>query len=551
MSCPAGIIKPQQQLLKRRRRDYSQSSIYLPNNRVKRGRTHVNTFHVNAKHEVLFSSFSSLSSNTSSSTSSSPSSIKSLMSEDESDNVKHHHHHHSTTTTTNNNNNTNNNKNYYNNKSHGVRFNVETVPEPLLQHKHKQALSRKTYLQYLTTMNRNIKEGSQLEAVSFHDGINFDGDNNVDNGISNDGIMDSGNGIHDKDSKLKLVAVGGNSFLIACVTAFAQHLPLGLSPDHIWNLITYAFAKHVDIHADELRSQVVVNHNKEDENENENENEKEKGSMESEIKVKKLIMNTPDSFHMSTGNNNPDTGASDKEWEQIVFPQFSKQIKENIHPESYSLLTEQFTTTTVASNMTNEIALISTMKNYFSYGMRTCCGIPNITLKGKEEDWVSLRHRTEALQKYMKKDFANYWMPLLLPILDQFVESYRANVNHSFWQSMVKLRNSGGGSGSYSFISGWMQIFFPYLASGQLNVNLRPWQDMYFNGPEPGNFPSIICTAPIEWNYHGTNHTLDLNAGINAVSQREEDGMLCPEIGWYVTHSNSSEKKDDNSHKNS
>jgi hypothetical protein len=143
----------------------------------------------------------------------------------------------------------------------------------------------------------------------------------------------------------------------------------------------------------------------------------------------------------------------------------------------------------------------------------------------------------------MKKDFAHHWMPLLLPILDQFVESYRGNVNDSFWQFMVKLQNSGGGSGSYSFISGWMQIFFPYLASGQQNGNLCPWQDMYFNGPETGNFPSIICTAPIEWDYHGTNFTLDLNAGINAVSQREEDGMLCPEIGWYVTHSNLSEKK--------
>jgi hypothetical protein len=136
----------------------------------------------------------------------------------------------------------------------------------------------------------------------------------------------------------------------------------------------------------------------------------------------------------------------------------------------------------------------------------------------------------------MKDDFASYWMPLVLPILDEFVDSYRGIVNHGFWQSMVKLHDNGMDSGYREFISGWMQIFFPYLASGDLNSSLRPWQHMYFDGPEPHEFPPILCTAPVEWNYHGTQFMLDFNAGVNAVSQKEEDGMLSPEIGWYVAH---------------
>jgi hypothetical protein len=73
-----------------------------------------------------------------------------------------------------------------------------------------------------------------------------------------------------------------------------------------------------------------------------------------------------------------------------VFPGFSTQIKEHNRQEIHSLLTERFSTTTTASMTASEITLMSSMKNYFSYDMHTECGIPNIILKGTEEDWVSL-----------------------------------------------------------------------------------------------------------------------------------------------------------------
>jgi hypothetical protein len=136
----------------------------------------------------------------------------------------------------------------------------------------------------------------------------------------------------------------------------------------------------------------------------------------------------------------------------------------------------------------------------------------------------------------MKEDFASYWLPLVLPVLDEFVASYRGKVNHGFWQSMVKLRNNGMSSGRRTFISGWMQIFFPYLDSGRLNGGLHPWQEMYFNGPKPGDFPNIISSAPVTWNYWDTDFGMEFNAGLSAVSQNTVDGMLFPEIGWYVTH---------------
>ena len=61
----------------------------------------------------------------------------------------------------------------------------------------------------------------------------------------------------------KLVYAGGQGFLVAALTAFAQHLPLRLSPDDIWAVIINGFARHVNDHAEELRHNFVSHQGKE------------------------------------------------------------------------------------------------------------------------------------------------------------------------------------------------------------------------------------------------------------------------------------------------
>ena len=370
----------------------------------------------------------------------------------------------------------------------GVRFNVETVPEPLEEHLRKTKLSRDSVLE-------SLKHSS---ASAYSDKRKIDPQDVRIEALSSNH--------HDN-----LIYVGGNGFLVACVTAFAQHLPLKLSPDHIWSLITYAFAKHVDKNAEELRSKFVSHQGK-----------------------KRLLVETPGNFRMSDPTNSG-SGASPEEWEHFVFGEFSEQIRQHIGDKTHATVTAEFTTTTPISRAAFEISLMAATKNYFSFGMRTECGIPRITLLGTEQDWVSLRNRAQDLSQLMVPKFSEYWMPLLLPILDQFVESYRGNVNHGFWQSMLKLRHNGMSSGYAKFISGWMQILFPYLGSGRLNEKLRPWEEMYFEGPEPEDFPLLVSTVPVDWKYHGVTFDMDFSAGVTGVSQ-DEDGTLAPVVGWYVTH---------------
>ena len=176
-----------------------------------------------------------------------------------------------------------------------------------------------------------------------------------------------------------LVYSGGHGFLAAVLTAFARHLPLTLGADEVWVLISFAFAKHVDKHAEELRHHFVSHEGK-----------------------KRLFVEVGEDF-LPTGD--PATGKSPEDWEDIVFPNFSSQIREYIGPETHEAIAGRFSTTTKVAQAAHEVTLMSAMKNYFSYGMSTMCGISKVTLLGSEADWTELRVRAEALGSKMTKEF--------------------------------------------------------------------------------------------------------------------------------------------------
>jgi hypothetical protein len=308
---------------------------------------------------------------------------------------------------------------------------------------------------------------------------------------------------------INLVQCGGDGFMACCMTAFARHLPLELSPDHLWALVAFAFARHVNKHAEQLRHHFVDFD----------------GKQRLEIRADGLVMGK----------------SSAAEWEAGVFPAFSEQIKQAVGASVHADLSGGgFSTTTAAARACHEVTLMSTLRSYFSYGMRTRCGIPSVTLRGTRADWASLRSRAESLAGKMTPDFADKWVrPCLLPILDQFVAAYDGDVDHGFWQSMVKLRHTGGGSGSYSFVSGWVQNLFPYLAGDTPNQNLRPWQHAYFAGPQPDQFPPVSSSVPVDWDYHGTVHDLHFHAGFVGFCQSQDpaaNGRIAPALGWAVTH---------------
>ncbi len=61
-----------------------------------------------------------------------------------------------------------------------------------------------------------------------------------------------------------------------------------------------------------------------------------------------------------------------------IIGEFSGQIKQFIGGECHSMLTPNFTTTTLTSKVACEIALMDAMKVYFDYGMTCGCGISKV-----------------------------------------------------------------------------------------------------------------------------------------------------------------------------
>lgn len=318
-----------------------------------------------------------------------------------------------------------------------------------------------------------------------------------------------------EDDRTPFVYAGSQGFLAACMMSFAQHLPLALTPDHLWTVVAQGFARHVHQNAEALREHFVAHEGKK------------------EIRFREN--------RMKRGESPPEM------WEELIFPRFSEAIGEQMsNQEAYETLSQKvFSTTDATAQAASEVVLMSAMKEFFEFTMVTSCGIPQIRLEGTREDWVALRERTAKLAQWMvpNSTHGELWITdIVLPILDQFLQAYDGHVNYCFWQTMVKFRNTGGGSGSYDFLSGWLPTLFPYLSmdEGETRPNpfLRSWQESasaMHEGPKPTEIPTQVSSVPVKWEYFGTDFPLHFHAGFRGITQ-EADGTLAPVLGWYVTN---------------
>jgi len=164
--------------------------------------------------------------------------------------------------------------------------------------------------------------------------------------------------------------------------------------------------------------------------------------------------------------------------------------------------------------------------------MNTSCGIPSIELQGTEDDWKNLTTRAKKLCELMVPVVGKKWCAVLEPVLDQFVEAYKGNVNSKFWQGIAKNIPHGRGSGSYSTVSGWITVL--YLELEQYHKN---WEIMAENdGPRPELIPKVISSTPVTWNYNGNELFLHFHSGcFGGIYDPLTKSVAC-QTGWVVSH---------------
>ncbi len=301
-------------------------------------------------------------------------------------------------------------------------------------------------------------------------------------------------------------------------------------------MILQGVSVHVNKHAGELQDKWVINAEK---------------HSDDRIKKKTLLVNS-DSFILGERDGTTGPRLTVNDWDSMVINpignRFLNQIKGQIHPDAFAdLLVDQETGlsgTTDVERVAMGITVMTTLKEYFGYTIATSCGFPYIVLEGEKSDWIKIRESAERLVKgRCTSQFADDWLPALLPLLDKFVEEYEKGVqltatedvtcpatdvkcsaktevpiDSKFWNAMVK-RGGIPGSGGISWFTGWMNILFPYIGLEYDQIINRYAFEAYSPsrryveiedehcyspiGPSTKSFPNGLSKVPVEWNYHG------------------------------------------------
>jgi hypothetical protein len=297
-----------------------------------------------------------------------------------------------------------------------------------------------------------------------------------------------------------------HSFMAAVHEAFLDHRPLVLSPDMLWLLIAQGFARCVNNNAELMRSYFVTHQDK------------------------KTIEVRRDDFLK---------GSPENPWPE-VFSEFSDEIRLEIGNENHSRIVVPFSTTGSVERAANELALMDSMKSFFSYVLFTLCGIPEVRLEGLPADWNLLRDKTRDLGAAYE---LGWWTDYLVPILDRIAANAAGTDDSDLWRDIYKYQEMSGGP----IINGWVVNFFPYLEGHSGSDRRNSALTHYPACQEPsdgiglGYVPSGLSKVPFLWQYFRRKFNMEFIAGFTAFTQDAETLAVRPKIGWAVREKSAQE----------
>lgn len=238
-----------------------------------------------------------------------------------------------------------------------------------------------------------------------------------------------------------------NSLYDAIHIAYSRHLKLILRPDDIWLAIVIQFGFYVNGHAEQLRHKLVPHQDK------------------------IMLQDSTIDYGMP--------GFVDAFAERMTL-----LIREHVKdPALVDWLMPEFTTTTAHDKTVATMALMSTLKAYFNFGMSNLCGLPEVELQGTLQDWQTLRQKLNRLLDFSIQEESDglndhdvgpeghpltamqRWHCMLSGILDEMVLSRSGLVNHEFWNSCMYEHAYGSGDDVYS---GWANAFVLFSSQGNV-----------------------------------------------------------------------------------
>eukprot|EP01111_Echinosteliopsis_oligospora_P018506 TRINITY_DN852_c0_g1_i1.p1 TRINITY_DN852_c0_g1~~TRINITY_DN852_c0_g1_i1.p1 ORF type:complete len:350 (-),score=62.08 TRINITY_DN852_c0_g1_i1:49-1098(-) len=215
-----------------------------------------------------------------------------------------------------------------------------------------------------------------------------------------------------------------NGFYSAFANAYNNHEDVTISPDDVWMTIMIQFSKFVNDNAEALRTLFVSHEGK-----------------------KKLVV--------TTGQE-----TEESQWTEFCLL-MREAVKKNTKGDIVSVLEPGFTTSGRVENLLASIGVMDSFKKYFSYGRCIpCCGINNVHFLGTLDDWKKLVDKLIDLKQYGVVGDWNSYVDNLVPVLKKFVETYEGKVDVDYWNKIMNIKHGRLGSGSTTYISGWILNFF-------------------------------------------------------------------------------------------
>jgi len=294
-----------------------------------------------------------------------------------------------------------------------------------------------------------------------------------------------------------LCYLGQDIFFKFMVEAYADHRPIVLSPDIIWNVIAQGFSQHVNNNPEALRDRIVYH---------------ERGKIE-------LSVMTKEELH-----------SPNVKWDELLNT-FDNMIAERTKDNLADVMRADFSTTDKTARIVSQMTLMSSVKAFFDYSVSyLSCGIPNITIEGTTDDWQKVLNKTQQLRKYD----LDWWVDNLVPILNEFINASKGNVNKVFWRNIVKKDRPEkfvGGGCSWdrpTELDGWFLKFMPYDKKGK-----RTPQKVTYNYKD---MPSQVINVDFMYKNldTGTTTPMEMLCGFVGIEVDSTTNAMRPKLGWMV-----------------
>lgn len=320
----------------------------------------------------------------------------------------------------------------------------------------------------------------------------------------------------------------GNGFVDTVTEAYNHHHHLVIRPDDIWQAILTQLSFYINAHAEELRSKFVAH----------------EGKKELEVTA------NGSRYTVDYGD---------------MAKQMSELLKKNVVDETlYDWVMPNYTTTTDTDRVICSVAMMATLREYFSYKFGILCGIPSITLLGEKEDYLAILLRLDKLDEFGAEPttFAHFLRPVLEEFATAFdyVEEEHQLPNPSFWSRICHWKSGGSGP---TYLGGWIAAFCVWDAKGKwqggdlqsikekLTTDEKQRMEGSMFGPPPPlvlegmrypvidtqDIPSGICQVDILLDDNGENLACMMVAGhVGRIASKQNDtfNTLQPKSDWFM-----------------